>query len=291
MSNQLIGPSYDPDLEADMNSWLLTQGIIADEKAELQKLLQAVRANHLVYAIDLLNQVMNVKGSQLALTGNASRVASDLRAEITHIQKDINDQSTPGGSDPIKMADLLKWVNGLESFLQSQSTSSNPILDNTTEQNMLQSISTIKQQFGNDWGDSTKMADKMKGWVDQISPTAATTDPHNIKQREAISAQLPYWQNMNKPQPPPTSDGTVNSASPTSTPASKPAPPTFSPELNALQNAMQTLNQSTSAFSTVTNTLMQQAAQYYQQIMATLGTIMQGYQDVISASVKRQIAQ
>jgi ABC-type transporter Mla subunit MlaD len=137
------------------------------------------------------------------------------------------------------MTDLLKWVNELEAFLKSQSTSSNPIVDSTTAQNMLQSIATIKQQFGSDWGNASAMATDMQKWVNQ------------------------------------TTTGT----------------PSFAPQLNALQNAVQTLNQSVSGFSTVLNTLMQQGAQWYQQMMAAVGMFIQGYEDLISSSVKRQIAQ
>lgn len=264
MADQLLDPSidYDPALKAEVTNWLLSQNIIIQEKEELDKLVHAIRTNQLMYAIDLLNQVMNVKGSKLALTGNASSIASDLRAEITKIQKDFNDQSKPDPADPQKMADLVKWVDGLENFLKYQSTdpkvnptgkaNPNPILDDSTDQNMLQALSTLKQQFTepdpkdpkktiNHWGKTDEMAKQMKDWIDQSTGKGST-------------------------------------------------PATFSPQLNAIQNTMQTLNQSTSAFSTVTNTLMQEAAQYYQQMMATLSSIMQGCQDLNSSSVKRQIA-
>ena len=158
-----------PDIQQILDQYQADMDAYNKMLKDLKKLAAGIKntGNVMLEVIEVFGLYGDSQGGQIKTLSDVDNLDSTLRSKISAAQSDSNDMQNGGTS---QTQDMINEVQQIENFIQfEKGKGDDSILDQTSLANLKSAIEQIKGNYGNDWGNASKMDNDMSGWIAQLN--------------------------------------------------------------------------------------------------------------------------
>ncbi len=160
-----LDPPLNPQIKKDLMAYLEAMEMLEDAKKKLKAMAANLSnmKNVMFGVMEIMNMFQNVEGDQVNALSSVDNIDSDLRSQITDGQNAVNGMGS-GKQNTAAAQKLIEFVKEMQAFIDAKG-GANGVIDDSTLKNLQGAITSIKSQFGKDWGNTQKMSTDISNWM------------------------------------------------------------------------------------------------------------------------------